>query len=310
MTGVHPHQRNEPLPSAAGTPVPSRKWRIAGRLAFYLVVAVTVWSLVGYIEKQLVFPGARYKQGFWEQPHLAPEDIFFQASDGVRLHGWYVEHENPDVHILYCHGNGGNVSHRTEVLKLLNREMNASVFIFDYRGYGQSEGSPNEQGVMADARAARQWLATRAGIPQENILLLGRSIGGAVATGLADEAPCRALVLESTFATLPDAAGKHYPWLPVRWVMQNRFNSMEKISTYQGPLLQSHSRADSIIPFEHGRRLFDACPSEDKTFFTIENIGHNSSQPVAYYDLFADLIKRTSTGGTENSGINRINKPR
>jgi len=254
-------------------------------------------ALARFVEEQLVYPGITFKGGQWNQPALDPEDVFFSTADGVRLNGWYVKHEQPKVVILYCHGNGGNITHRADILVRLRSELDASIFIFDYRGYGRSQGSPSEHGVIEDGRAALKWLSEKAGVPRENIVLMGRSLGGGIAVALAGEGPCRALVLESTFANMPEVAGVHYPWIPARLLMTNRFDSIGRIARYKGPLLQSHSIDDEVIPFESGKRLFDACGSTDKTFFTMKNKGHNDPQPQEFYDKYRQLVERTAEKG-------------
>ena len=149
---------------------------------------------------------------------------------------------------------------------------------FDYRGYGRSEGTPSEAGVLADARAARTWLARRAGIGENQIVLMGRSLGGAVAVDLAADG-ARGLVLESTFTSMPEVGHAAMPWLPVRTLMQTQFNSLAKISNYHGPLLQSHGTADRLIPYAMGRQLFEGA-NEPKQFIAIAGGDHNDPQPT------------------------------
>ena len=132
---------------------------------------------------------SRYPAGDWQPAGLAFEDAWFTAKDGTRLHGWYVPHPQPRAVVLFCHGNGGNVALWADVLRILHDRMGVTAMGFDYRGYGRSEGTPSEAGVLADARAARTWLAQRAGIAENQIVLMGRSLGGAVAVDLAAEAP-------------------------------------------------------------------------------------------------------------------------
>jgi hypothetical protein len=172
--------------------------------------------------------------------------------------------------------------------------LGIAVFAFDYRGYGRSEGTPNEQGVLADGRAAHAWLARRAGIPQNKVVLMGRSIGGAVAVDAAATNGARALILESTFTSVPDVAAKFYWWLPVRWCIRSRFDSLAKIANYHGPLLQSHGTSDQIISCELGRRLYDACPSTSKQFFAIERGDHNEAPPKEYYRVLRSFLEKLS----------------
>ena len=165
-----------------------------------------------------------------------------------------------------------------------------SVFAWDYRGYGRSKGKPHEQNLLADARAAQLWLASREGVRPEDIVLYGRSLGGAVSVGLAAEHPVRGMVLERTFADMVDTAAYHFPWLPVRWIMRNRFPSAERIAAYKGPLLQSHGTADRVVPFEMGKRLFDAATTPNKRFFVVEGGDHNGPQPDEYYEALGEFL--------------------
>lgn len=246
-------------------------------------------------ETSLIFFPSKYPQGVWKPFSTGTgidfEDIDFQSADGTKLHGWYLPHENPSEVILFCHGNGGNITDRALPAKRLHDELNASVFVFDYRGYGKSEGKPSEHGVLADARAARNYLAKREGIKTDEIVLLGRSLGGAVAVDLAAKDGAKALLLQSTFTSIPDVAAFHYPWLPVRWLLRTRFNSLKKIRSYDGPVFASHGDADTIVPYELGKRLYDAVPGE-KEFMTLQGLDHNSSQNDAYYEALRIFLEK------------------
>jgi fermentation-respiration switch protein FrsA (DUF1100 family) len=247
-------------------------------LLFYLVVIL----MLLFVENRLIFYPRREPLTTWQPPVTAGRSVDFEADDGTKLTGWYLPHENPRAAILFACGNGGNMSYWSDTFAKLNLDFQCSVFGFDYRGYGRSEGSPSEKGVLADARAARRKLAELAGIPEQRVVLMGRSLGGGVACDLAGDG-CRALVLESTFTSLPDVGARIYPFLPVRYVMRSRFNSLEKIRSYRGPLFISHGDGDELIPLEFGRRLFDAAAGERKEFYVVRRGGHNDPQPEEYY---------------------------
>ena len=264
-------------------------WRIV-RLP--LIAYLVVLLMLMFLERTLVYPASQYPSGNWNPTTIPFEDADFFAPDGTKLHGWYVPHANPRAVVLFAHGNGGNLSDRALVLRLLNEKLRLSVMIFDYRGYGRSEGKPDEAGLLSDARAARAWLAKRAGIAETEIVLLGHSLGGGVMVDLAAKDGARGLILESTFTSLPDVAAHHYPWIPVRLIMRNRFESIKKIDQYHGPLLQSHGTADEIIPFELGRRLHEAAPSRGKQFFEMSGLSHNMMPSSAYYKALDDWIER------------------
>lgn len=248
-------------------------------------------SSLAKLERSLVFQPSQYPAGNWQPTGFAFEDAWFTASDGTRLHGWYLAHEHPRAVVLYCHGNAGNVALWAPALHVLHDRVGVSVLGFDYRGYGRSQGIPSEAGLMADARAARTWLAERSGVPEGQIVLIGRSLGGAVAVELAASEGARALILESTFTKLPDAAHSILPWLPVRSLIHSEFNSLAKIVSYHGPLLQSHGTADRVVPYELGRQLF-AAANDPKEFFEISGTAHNDPQPAAYYDALRAFLSR------------------
>ena len=163
------------------------------------------------------------------------------------------------------------------------------MLIFDYRGYGRSAGKPTGRGILADARAARAWLARREKIPKEQIVLMGESIGGAVAVDLAADG-ARGLIVENSFASLPEVAAYHFPWIPVRLLMRTRLNSAARIREYHGPLLQSHGDRDTIVPLASGRRLF-AAANEPKKFILIPGGDHNDAHSPEYYQQVREFVE-------------------
>lgn len=241
------------------------------------------------LENSLVYMPAKYPEGNWFREADYFEDAWFTAEDGTRLHGWYCHHPNPRAVVLFAHGNAGNVTHRANRLGQLRVVHDVAVMTFDYRGYGRSGGMPGEEGILMDARAARKWLASRTGVRPEEIVLLGRSLGGGVMVALAAEDGARALVLESTFTSLPEAARAHVPWLPTKLLMHNRMNSLKKIGAYRGPVLISHGDADQVIPFEHGCRLFEAAPGP-KRFVRIAGGDHNDPQTADCQRALDELL--------------------
>lgn len=229
----------------------------------------------------MVFLPRPFPEGDWQVEGLGLEDAAFYSADSVRLHGWFAQPQRPRAVVLYCHGNAGNVTDRRSVLQLFRDQLHASILVFDYRGYGRSEGTPSEQGVLADARAARAWLARRAGVSEREIVLVGNSLGGGVAVDLAALDGARGLVLENTFTSVPDVAAAHVRALPVRWIMRTRLDSLAKLPQYHGPLLQTHGDADDVIPFQLGKKLF-AAANEPKQFVPIAGGGHNDPPATEY----------------------------
>jgi len=176
---------------------------------------------------------------------------------------------------------------------MMSQHARTSILVYDYRGYGRSEGRPNERGVYADARAARAWLAERAGIQPDAVVLMGKSLGAAVAVELAATEGCRALVLQNAFASAPEMAAVHYPFVPAKLLMRNRFDSVSKIGHYRGPLLQSHGTADTIVPFAQGKRLFEAAEAaEPKQFLELAGRDHNDPEPLGYYTTLCGFLEQ------------------
>jgi fermentation-respiration switch protein FrsA (DUF1100 family) len=243
----------------------------------------------------LVYLPLRYPMGDWHPAGLVFEDAWFTAADGTGLHGWYCPHPNPRAVVLLAHGNAGNLTYDADTLKMLQAQLGVTTMVFDYRGYGRSQGVPNEAGVLADARAARAWLARRANVAEDEIVLMGRSLGGGVMVDLAASYPPRALILVSTFTSLPDVAAHKLPLVPVRSVLHTRLDSLSKIGRYHGPLLQSHGDADTLIPIAQARQLFVAA-NEPKWFVTIPGAKHNWVPTAEYVTELDRFLNRISMG--------------
>jgi len=242
------------------------------------------------LERPLVFPAPHH--GDWNPTRFAYEEAQFTAADGTRLHGWFLEHPQAREVVLYAHGNGENVAHVAPWMDIVRRDLEVSILVFDYRGYGKSEGIPDEAGIVADARAARRWLAQRTGLAETDIVLFGRSLGGAVLIDLAANDGARALIVQNAFSSLPDVAAYHYPWLPVRWLMRTRLNAAAKIGQYEGPLLQTHGAADQVVPIRFGRQLFEAATTADKEFLELPGCDHNDADWAAIRQAVDHFLSR------------------
>lgn len=200
------------------------------------------------------------------------EDLSLKTEDGPVLHGWYVEGKPGAPALLVCHGNGGNISHRLEKLALFH-EAGASVLLFDYRGYGRSTGRPTEAGTYRDGEAAYRWLVDVKKIPAGRIVFYGESLGNGVAVELALRHKPLGLIVDSAFTSVVDMGRIVLPWFPAAWLVKYRYDNLAKIANVGCPALFLHSRQDDIIPFELGRRLFEAA-REPKTFFEMKG-SHN-----------------------------------
>jgi uncharacterized protein len=203
------------------------------------------------------------------------EDALFKAADGVQLNGWFfpADAQSPraGLAILLCHGNGGNIGDRLDTCAAL-LETGVNVFVFDYRGYGRSEGRPGEEGTYLDAQAAWQWLRQR-GFSGTNIIAYGESLGGGIASELAVRERVGGLILQSSFTSITDMGAELFPWLPVRWLGTIHYNTQAKLPRLKVPVLVMHSRVDEIIPFRHGQKNF-AAANEPKLFWEITG-SHN-----------------------------------
>lgn len=198
------------------------------------------------------------------------EEVFLTASDNVRLHAWLFPADPSSTRehlvLLLCHGNGGNISHRLGFYQAW-LELGVSVFTFDYRGYGRSEGKPSEEGTYQDGQAAVQWLRRR-GFAPEHIIVLGKSLGGGVASELALRETIGGLILQSTFTNIADMGAQLFPWLPVRWLHRIRYDTVGKLPRIHVPVLIAHSCSDELIPFSQAERNF-AAANEPKSLLQI-----------------------------------------
>jgi fermentation-respiration switch protein FrsA (DUF1100 family) len=188
---------------------------------------------------------------------LTFEEARITTADGIELHGWYVPAGTGAPAVLFCHGNAGNISHRLEWLQIFH-DMGLAVLLFDYRGYGRSRGAPDEPGTYRDAQAAWDFLTRSKGVAPARIVIFGESLGGSIAAHLAkDVASAGALILTSTFTSAPDLASQFYWYLPVRLLARFEYPTAEYVSHVRAPTLVIHSRDDEIVPFAHGRKIFE-----------------------------------------------------
>ena len=210
------------------------------------------------------------------------QDVYIKTGGNTTIHGWFIPHETPRATLLFFHGNGGNISHRLDSLAIFNT-LGLSVLIIDYSGYGKSEGRPSELGTYHDAEAAWQYLINEKNLTPDRIILFGRSLGGAVATWLAQQHQPKALILESTFSSIIDIGKHYYPYLPVRLLARIKYPSQTRIASINCPVLFIHSPDDDIVPYKLGRKLFDAANSP-KDFIDIQG-DHNEGflQSGSYY---------------------------
>ena len=228
------------------------------------------------IERSLIYYPVRRLEATPRDYGLAYRDVRLTADDGVHLHGWHVPGRRP-VTLLWCHGNAGNISHRLHNLRLIHDRLGLGVLIFDYRGYGESAGTPSEIGTYRDARAFRAWLRQDDAARATDIVYFGRSLGAAVAAYLAAEDPPFALILETPFTSVPAMANRTLPG--AGYLFRTRYDTLGRMATLRVPLLVLHGDQDEVVPFEHGRAVFERAP-EPKTFVRIPGAHHNDTYLV------------------------------
>lgn len=233
-------------------------------IAVYLVLGLVLY----FMQPSFTFQPTRellYNPG---DIGLEYEKVQLKTPDNLILSAWYIPAKKGEFTILFCHGNGGNMAHRLDSINIFN-EIGLNCFIFDYRGYGNSQGKSTEEGLYTDAQAAYDWLVKEKKISPENIIFFGHSIGGSVAAHLAGNVKVKGLILESCFTSYADIGRKFYPYMPVKLFARYNFNTFEYVKKVKCPILVIHSRSDEIIPFEFGLRLYEQAANEPKEFLEI-----------------------------------------
>jgi hypothetical protein len=247
-------------------------------LSVIFIVILGYGVLLGYVyffqARLIYFPniGIGFGSAVPSDIGLDYEDVVFETSDGVQLHGWYVSADQARGVILFFHGNAGNISHRLDSIEFFHR-LGFSVFIIDYRGYGKSEGKTDEQGTYRDAEAAWRHLIEKRGIDPGMIVIFGRSLGASIAAWLASRTSPAALILESAFTSAPNLGKHHYWFLPVRALARIHYDTQSYVERISVPTLVVHSADDEIVPYAHGRKLFSVA-REPKAFVKLQG-GHN-----------------------------------
>lgn len=272
-----------------GPPAPRRRsLRLIRGVVILAILSLGAVLVMQWLENRFVYPGSTAAESWAACPVDDYEDVWTVSADGTKIHGWYFPGPGPDVVVL-AHGNGGNLSHRATYAIELREVLKASVLLFDYPGYGKSDGRPSESGCTAAGDAMIEWLAREKGIPKNRHILFGESLGGGVAAELATRHEHKALVLTKTFTSLPAAAKVLFPILPTDWLMTNRYETIRKLPSIHTPVFIAHGTADRLVPFHHGEELF-AAANEPKAFHRMEGQEHNDRfTPDFYRELKAFL---------------------
>ncbi len=260
-------------------------WTVRLALALGCGMAISGCSL----DRRFVYFPEPWQEADWAaQWRLPLEDVWFEAADGVRLHGWWVEAPDSPAVLLWCHGNAGNIIHRLENLAELNRR-GLSVFIFDYRGYGRSGGRPSEEGLYRDAEAAYDTLIRTGRASSDRLVLFGQSLGAAVAGDLATRRKAAGLILETPFPSVRDVVRTYYGPMPLHWLLRSRYDLRRRLRQVQIPLLIIHGDQDEVLPLALGRAVYDAAlPPKD--FYLIHGARHNDTYQVGGAPYFARLL--------------------
>ncbi|MGF1577747.1 MAG: alpha/beta hydrolase [Gemmataceae bacterium] len=261
-------------------------WFLGAVTLFYCVVLFVLFLF----ENQLVYLPSSAQQ-FWREPEgYVKEDIMLPLDDGTKIHAWWCPKDEAKSVMLIAHGNAGNLSHRSFVVPLWQSKLDASVVMFDYPGYGKSEGSPTESGCYESGEVVYNWLVQEKKLSPKTIVFFGRSLGSGIMTYLATKHDHKALVLSSPFTSLPDAAQRLYPYFPVRLLMRNRFPNLSRVSQCRSPIFLIHGEADSLIPISHSEKLYSAA-NEPKKFVRLAWHDHNHVMPEEVYEEVAEFLE-------------------
>ena len=253
-----------------------RKGRIMSFVVSILVISLVAYSILAwslyFLQSSLLYHPVgevSYDPG---DLGLSYEKIVLETDDRLKLSGWFVPAKNAELTVLFCHGNAGNMAHRMDSINIFN-ELGLNCFIFDYRGYGNSEGKPTEEGTYVDAEVAWKWLTKDKNIPPGEIIIFGRSLGGCIAANLATKVTAKGLVIESGFTSYVDMGKKFYPYLPVGLFAKFSYNALDSVRRVHCPVMIIHSRNDELVPFEFCLQLYDGA-NEPKELLEIFG-GHN-----------------------------------
>src|SRR6266542_1307338 len=296
---------------AGRTTMARRAWRGGGAramLATLATVGLLVAVLLGLVWSQ------QRRLIYYPSPSQVPaaaavlpgvQEVVFDTEDGIRLGGWFLPARGAGRRpaVLVCNGNAGNRALRAPLAAALSR-AGLSVLLFDYRGYGGNPGRPSEDGLAADARAAQAWLAARPEVDPGRIAYLGESLGTAVALRLAVERPPAALVLRSPFTSLADVGRLHYPWLPVKLLLTDRYASAARVAQLTAPVLVIAGERDGIVPATLSRRLYDAA-TVPKRFVLVPGADHNDAALLDGRQAVGEILgflERTAVLGASGPG--------
>lgn len=245
-----------------------------------IFIIVSTWVLLAiliyFFQPKLIFFPHSKLEATPALISLPYEDIDLLTTDGEVVNAWWIPHSEPRATLLFLHGNAGNISHRLDSINIFH-QLGLSVLIIDYRGYGKSTGEPSEQGTYIDAESAWNYLINEKNVESDNIIIFGRSLGGAVATWLAEKHPPSGLIVESSFTSIADVGEHYYPYLPTSLLARIKYSSIDRIANIKSPTLFILSKHDEIIPYKYSKQLFTEALKETTTAksFLDTTGGHN-----------------------------------
>jgi fermentation-respiration switch protein FrsA (DUF1100 family) len=278
-----------------------KRWLFRGLLVVVICYVLACAALL-LLEDRLLYRPAKPNE-WWSPPPrtlTSLQDVNLRAN-GLRIHAWWSPPEDwkpAQGAALYCHGNGGNVSLWGGAIASWNTHRDEAVLLFDYPGYGKSEGQPTEAGCYAAAEAAYVWLAEKQKVAPERLLLVGQSLGSAVATHLGAQRAHRALVLLSPFASMPDMAAEKFPIFPGRWLIHNRFDNLENLGHCHQPVFIAHGTADQMVPFSQAERVL-AAAHQPKRLYRMEGAGHMIYLDAAFFSALHDFLEKAQAYSKE-----------
>ena len=248
----------------------------------FIIISAMLYFFQG---KFVYHPGKKFI-GTPDAIGIAFEEVLFQSMSGAKLHGWYVPGKPGKYTVLFCHGNAGNISNRLKTLKIMH-DLGYNFFIFDYQGYGKSEGSPSEEGTYQDTRGALNYLKKVKKCSMDQIIFHARSLGGGICSKIAAEEKARIFILESTFTSIKELAKTIYPYLPVEYLTRIHYPTQENLKKLSCPILFMHSPTDEVIPFAHGKKLYETYNGE-KSWLQLTG-GHNDGIYVSEKEYIAAI---------------------
>jgi len=254
-------------------------------ISIAIAVPLLLFIFIRFLEYKTLYHPFRTIEITPKEIGLNYENVTFKTDDGVQIAGWFIPSESSRITVLFAHGNGGNISHRIDKIRIFH-DLNVNTFMFDYRGYGMSSGRPTETGLYLDALAAYEYLKNIKNIPAREIIGYGESLGGAVIINLAENHELGGLIIESAFTSIRDMGKTIFPFIP-GFLYKTQLNSLSRIQNIKYPKLIMHSRDDEIVPFIMGERLFEAA-GNPKRFVELHG-GHNDGFLVSEKIFIAEI---------------------